>query len=266
MSDNLKQPYYLKILLAALAEKQTNNRRYSRRAFARFLDIDPGSLSRLLAQKEGLSPQRAATLAEKLSLTKEESKLFISSSLEAQNRQKLSAVGITSEAKDLVRQVPNAIFERLKQRDVIAVLEMTTRTDFVNDDRWIAKQLGLNPIEVKQIIADLKQTGLLANVDGNLVKTNRHIATADRAVTSRALKEQQRQFLNGAIDSLMSQDLSERSHTGMTMSIDPQKIPIAKKMIEEFAQELCQVLESGERTAVYQLNISLFSLQKPRNS
>jgi hypothetical protein len=48
----------------------------------------------------------------------------------------------------------------------------------------------------------------------------------------------------------------------MTMAVDPGKIPEAKKRILKFARELCEFMEAGKRSRVYELSVSLFPISK----
>ena len=70
------------------------------------------------------------------------------------------------------------------------------------------------------------------------------------------------QFLEKAVVSLEEDPIEERSITSMTMAIDPEKLPAAKKMIREFNQTLCQFLENGKRKRVYNLGVALYPIQK----
>jgi acyl-CoA thioesterase len=47
----------------------------------------------------------------------------------------------------------------------------------------------------------------------------------------------------------------------MTMAIDPEQLPIAKEMIQEFMEKLSEVLQV-KKTNVYELQINLFPLQR----
>ena len=51
----------------------------------------------------------------------------------------------------------------------------------------------------------------------------------------------------------------------MTMAIDPLKLPEAKKLISAFNRKMSRFLEGGDKKEVYELQISLFSLQKKRS-
>ena len=44
----------------------------------------------------------------------------------------------------------------------------------------------------------------------------------------------------------------------MTMAIYPKKLPMAKTMIRDFREQLCQYLETDNKTEVYELAIQLF--------
>ena len=63
-----------------------------------------------------------------------------------------------------------------------------------------------------------------------------------------------------AITAVDDQPLEERNITGITMSIDPKKLPEAKSRVNNFMEELMEFLEDGDRSEVYQLSTQLFKL------
>ena len=67
---------YLEILKARFEKRKSTNSRYSLRAFARDLGLNPGVLSAILNQKRGIPFQRVRDLSEKLHLSDQESKEF----------------------------------------------------------------------------------------------------------------------------------------------------------------------------------------------
>lgn len=71
------EPYFVKVLRDELARRKTRNSRYSLRAFARFLEIDPASLSRVLSGKQDLSVQSGIIILTKLALPAEKAAPFI---------------------------------------------------------------------------------------------------------------------------------------------------------------------------------------------
>jgi uncharacterized protein (TIGR02147 family) len=103
---------------------------------------------------------------------------------------------------------------------------------------------------------------LLEEKRGTLRKTDAVLTTADKSISTPALKRRQKQVLEKAIEALERDPVELRDTTALCMAIDPKKIPEAKKRIQEFKKSLCAFLESDKREKVYELSISLFSTQK----
>ena len=146
-----------------------------------------------------------------------------------------------------------------------AILVMVETKGFRNDPRWIASHLGISALEVKLAIDRLFELELLQLVEGKLRFTDRDITTAHKEQTTPALKRRQRQILEKSIESLENDAIETRSMTGMTMAIDPLKLPEAKKLISAFNRKMSRFLEGGDKKEVYELQISLFSLQTKRS-
>ena len=121
--------------------------------------------------------------------------------------------------------------------------------------------MGITAIEVDEALMRLKRLGLIVKSNKGWERTQSHLASKNRAKTSDALKEFQQKICLASFRSVDSQDLKKRCHMGMAMAINPEKVAIAKKMIDDFMFQLCEVLEDGERKEVYQLQVGLFSLE-----
>ena len=65
MNDEV-QPYHVRFLRDELARRKRKNRRYSMRAFANFLKMDPAALSRIMAGKQEISVGACVTALERL--------------------------------------------------------------------------------------------------------------------------------------------------------------------------------------------------------
>ena len=257
-------PQYLLSLRRELESRCERNPRYSLRSFARSLDVTPATLSRILAGKRVPSYKLAQKLLNGLDLAPTEQSAFIDS------------LTTTQKARDLTRVAP--VFRKataaLKPTDLsinvfriiadyyhYAILELTFTEDFNPDVNAIAARLGIGVTETKLAIERLISVGLLEQVDGTYRKTEEHITTADKQLTTPALRRRQKQVLEKAMHSLENDPLEKRNMTAMTMAIDPAQLPIAKKMIEEFTNRLCAFLESGKRKKVYELSVGLFPLE-----
>lgn len=86
--------------------------------------------------------------------------------------------------------------------------------------------------------------------------------TASYEAPNAALRKLAKQYLEKSIEALENQTIEERDITNITMSIDPTRLPEAKKMIRDFRRKLCAFLEQGERTEVYMFSPALINITK----
>lgn len=260
---NLQTPYYKLYLRQELARRCQSNQNYSMRSFAKALSIDPAVLSRTLSDKRALSFKVAKRIIQNLSLSSKESSIFLESVAEDHKQRGLSRTNF--EEPDNIpapeyNKIGTELFRIINDWYHYAIHQLTLVEDFDSDPRWIAKRLGLTVLETKLAIQRLLSANLLSEKNGTLVPTALCFESIEKDATSPALLRHQKQILTKAIQSLDDEQHAKRSVTGMTMAIDANKLPIARKLIIDFAKSLCDVLGSGKLTNVYQLSVSLFPL------
>ncbi len=141
-----------------------------------------------------------------------------------------------------------------------AILSLAETTDFKSEENWIAQRLRLNKTKVNSALNRLLRLGLLEkHSNGELVPTGLSYATPDE-VRDMSVRRAHFQNLELARNSLERDDISVRDFGAMTMAIDPDLLPEAKRRIREFRQELSQFLESGQKQSVYKICMQLFPL------
>lgn len=252
---------YQRILRDELARRCDANPRYSLRAFARALGMSPSTLSRLLTGGRRPSYDLAKKILDKINLTPEVRRQFIVS-LGAG-----SAFGLDESTQSVkVRELSHEVFRVVADWYHYAILELTFTAGFKPDPRWIATELGISVTEAKLAADRLFELGLLEKRGARWIKGDAYLSTADKHLTSDALKRRQKQVLNKAIQSVDEHDIDVRSMTTMTMAIDPALLPEAKRRILAFNRELCAFLESGKRKEVYELAVGLFPVQQKGSS
>lgn len=256
---------YQHYLNSELARRCEGNSSYSLRSFAKALEIDAGTLSKLLNGKQALSFKMAEKIIKKLGLAPDQQEQFYKSLAKLQGARKLKKAQPhmdLNERKYKGEDLSIEYYRVIADWYHVALMEMTFLKGFKADPRYIASTLGIGMTEAKLAIDRLLSLGLLEKKNGKLVKTKAKLSTADRHITTPALRKNQRQFLEKGIHSLENDPIEVRSHTNMTMAIDSSKIEIAKKMIREFQMHLCDFLETGKRDQVYNLSVALYPLQK----
>tara|TARA_B110001454_G_scaffold28073_1_gene27441 strand:+ start:33019 stop:33852 length:834 start_codon:yes stop_codon:yes gene_type:complete len=260
----------VEFLRGCLTEKIQKNSRYSSRAFARDIGVSPAFVSMLLAGKKKLSLDRAKKIVIALDMSERQSSQF------------LRAVALSSLPSDShsSEDLENLLFNRRERKDIyamevdqfkffsnwynVAILDLTTCSNFQSDINWIANRLQISPIVVQDATDRLLRLGLLKKEKGILKKTNKHIAIPTSAPAS-TIRNFHQQMIEKAKDHLNSQEASDfirRDISSITFSIDARKVEEAKKLINDFKNQMADFLTEGQCNDVYQMNIQFFPLTK----
>lgn len=261
------KPYYLKCLRECYDQKKTKNRRYSVRAFASHLGIDPGLMAAILGGKRIPSAENVRKIIVALSLSPQNQDLFIASIIEERRKRSSSRVREKFEEVKSERILPREIaphqFSPISEWYYYAILELTQVKHFKSDPEWIASTLGIDILQIREAIRQLMEYGYLSiSKNGTWNKQDPVLITGQRTVTTEDLRKRQKQILEKSIIALERVPISERNHASATVAIDSRRIPEAKRMIDEFIDYLCKYLEASERDQVYELSVGLFPLQK----
>jgi len=257
--------FYKQFLQEELAKRCEKNPSYSLRAFAKVCNLSPGELSQILSGKRIPTYKVAQKILGGLDLSPQEESQFLGSlALKHQSRglKRLNKVFKEMKSAPVPKAINIDLFRVIGDWYHYAVLMLTYVEGFKPSPKWIAAQLLISEIEAKLAVERLIKVGLIEERDGTYVSTEEHITTADKHLTTPALKKHTKQSLEKAVYSLENDPIEDRSHTYMTMAIDPLKINEAKKLIEEFTNKMSAYLESGRRTRVYEFGVYLYPLQK----
>jgi uncharacterized protein (TIGR02147 family) len=261
------EAYYKSILEEELAKRAEKNPRYSLRAMARALRLEAGALSQILTGKRIPSYKMAQKILAALDLTPDQQNLFLGSlakSHQSRGLERMNPLFKKTKHAAVPKDLSIDLFRIVGDWYHYAVMMLTYVEGFDANPKWIASQIGISPLEARLAVKRLLDLGLLKEERGTLTCFSGHFTTADKQLTSAALKRHQKQVLDKSIFSLENDPIEERSHTSMTMAIDPKRISEAKKLIEDFTNKMSELLESGKRLQVYEFNIGLFPIQKTR--
>ncbi len=235
-----------------LKRRQINSS-FSIRAFARFLDLEPATVSQLLSGKRKPS-------------VKFTHKLFLRLEVTPSERDEILASVVRRGDAEMPLKSYHTIaldsFKLLADWYHYGILELTSVMDFRYDIPWIANQLDISVTEARQAIDRLLRLDLVRVEKETLVKTNNLVTNDDNGLMSTALKTLQRHVLQKALEAIDVVPQDEKDITSMTMAIDESKLPEAKKKIKNFRRQLCQFLEDGNQTRIYNLGIQIYPISK----
>ena len=231
------------------------NDRYSIRAFAKSLDLAPSTLSELLNGKRKLSKSLRDRIGKALDMDAEQLRAF-----KTKVHGNCNLLSQTSEPSYETLALDS--FYMVSQWYHYGILQLVKTKGFKNCPNWIAQRLAVTELEVKQAIARLKRIGILEEEDGHLVDvTNGETTHLRENFTNGQLRDFQVRALQIAIDKLQSVPIEYRDNTSMTLAINKEAIPFAKKEIAKFRRKLTKQLEEfGEPDEVYQLAFAMSPL------
>ncbi len=234
------------------------NPAYSLRAFARFFDVEPSALSKVLAGKRKVTSKSFAQFAQKLALEPQKKQAFVT-----QKGQRKGASAFDAEASRIKLDAFSVIAEWYH----MAILELVGVKGFQSGPRWIARALGISQAEANDAVERLIRLDLLkAGPKGRLLVTSTESTTIGSAETAVALRKMQQQVLALAGRAMDDVPAPERDQSTMTMAVSLSRLAEAKQRIRAFRRELCQFLEGkSPREEVFQLTISLFPVSRVRS-
>ncbi len=256
------------------------NPRYSLRAFAKLLQTNNGTLSSILSGRRPLTAKTAVQFCERLNISPRKRNQILDALINKHNE----AAGAThthSQAAPSLRRraeieralldrtnLENELFSAMAEWQHMAILQLV-RTDayrkgpaFKRGLKWLAARLGETETTIKIAIDRLVQLGLLEKRNERYWRTKEKLTTANKSVSTPALRSLQKALRLKSIESLENDPVETRTMTSMTMAVALSKLPEARELIEEFQERMSALLESEKKEQVYQLTVSLFPLEK----
>ena len=245
------QNHFRKILLENFKVIREKNPAFSLRSYARKLGVSPASLSEIMSGKRNITEKTATKVFERLNISPAE-KLMLRKISEGKK-----SVG-TKDPQFLLLEMDH--YHLISEWFYFAILSLAETETFQDTPEWIAERLNIRISETRTALERLERIGLLKrNESGRLAATGASFKTSTD-VASGAIRRSHFENLELAKGSLEKDDVSVRDFSSMTMAIDRDLLPEAKKMITEFRRKLTKFLESQCKQEVYKINIQLFPL------
>lgn len=240
------------------------NTRYSLRSFSRHLGISASRLSQILRGKQGLSEQRASSLADRLGYNKEQNEIFTLLARRQFNRDRrlrtLAESRLERYREHLKKRVDIETFKLVCDWYHLAILELISLPAFKNNPKWIANRLGIK-IELAETAIDrLIKSGLLV-VEHGKWKASCDFSTTQN-VPSEALREFHHQIMDRAQHTLENSKFEERDYSEVMFAVDRKHLDFAKKRLREFRRTFMKELEEmqGSKDSLYVLSMQFFRL------
>lgn len=240
----------VEVLKSEFLKRKARNARYSMRSFSRTIGMSQSLLSNVLTGRRRLTAKQAIKIANSIPL-----------SVRAKETLLGTTVGRGTPSSRFIE--PSVEFD-LNWLDV-SIMDFLAARGFRSEIPWIAKRLKVPAALVEESIARLERRKLVCFAGEKLVKTSQKIhfcPTRSQPFVRQYHRDMTRKALS-AMDRTdpVSHDLQD--FRGATLTLNPEKIPEAKKRLKEFVEEMGDLLSEGECSELYQLNLQLFPLSTP---
>ncbi len=250
---------YIQILRQELEKRVQRNASYSAKAFANDAGLSPSYLSQVLSGKRSLKLSTAYQLTQRLNWSTRRSKIFLD--LLQSNKSNAPTKDTETLTHSPYKALKKSTFERIPGLLAFSIMELTLVEDFQPTTPWIAERLGCSRIETERTIVHLVELGLLVWSDETL-KCKYDFFECPENEESLAGKNFHGQVLEKAIKEQKRQNRDHIEYRTVTVSTSVKKISEAKKMIQDFEEQLISFLSTGKKDSVYQWGTQLFRLDK----
>lgn len=242
-------------LKSILEKRQQRNPKYSLRAYARDLGISPGACSDFIRGHRVPGFKLSQRIAVALELSEKEAGELLSLTQQHRNTKSFLHAG---------HELQDEEFSLIANREHFAILNLMKTSNYKFSIASASERLGFSESTIKNALDRLILLNLVVKKNGNFYPTHRTLTTT-HDIPSEAIKEYHKQNILHALDSLFTDPPSVRDITNITTATNPANIEKAKVLIRSFRRKLAKLLESGEATEVYQLNIQLTPVTRIKN-
>lgn len=244
-------------LLVEFEVRRAKNPRYSLRAFATSLGLSAGRLSEFLSGKRQLNRANSIKVASALALTPTETKIWLKNCGFSASRE--APIRLSQKPVQNYVQLEDDQFHIIADWEHFAILTYLETDLEDKSEGAIASRLGINELTARLALNRLMRLGMVSKEGTQFQKETPPLSTTSD-IASSALRKSHRQTLEQAMESLEKVPVELRDITSITIPTNMKKLALAKKLIKDFRRRLAAVLEDGEKTEVYNLNIQLVPL------
>jgi uncharacterized protein (TIGR02147 family) len=257
---------YRTILTNEYEARASMNKSYSMRAYARDLDLSASQLNDILKGRKGLSTTKSVLVAKNLGLENDEILVFkalVEKIHGRSERIKKLAISFLEEStyKNNFKTLSQDSYNILSDWYHFAILSCMELSTYDGTIDFLVQKLDLEFETVESAIKRMLREEMIDLNKGKFVVSD-EMYTTTHNIESKALKNSHKQTLKQAIDCIDTIPVELRDITSMTMAIDRNKLPEAKKLITDFRRKMSCFLESGIKEDVYNINIQLVPVSK----
>lgn len=249
-------------LAARLTQMRKRNPRFSVRALARKLNLQPSATNEILKGKRRVSRKLAERITDQLQLSPTE-RHEILRDFEKKGPVRNRLKSVETEVSESVF-LSSAEFKKMAKWTHLATLSLLETKDSVLDPLWISKKLNINKVEADATLETLTDLGLIRKRGNGPLFTlqSSDVSTTDDLLTE-VIQANHLQDMELAAEKLKNVPVLLRDFSSYTFPANPAKMKRAKEIIRQAQEDLESLMHDETSTEVYRYCSYLFPLTTP---
>ncbi|MBX3019469.1 MAG: TIGR02147 family protein [Bdellovibrionaceae bacterium] len=244
-----------------LGQRVQRNSRYSLRAFAKALSLNPAELSQVLKGQRKLSLNSAFKVTQAMGFTPSETKHFLLLLQKEKGRSLGLPLEFLSGPEPEAPGLSTADFERVCDWYHFAILNLLEAKNFEWSAAHISQRLGITLTEAKLAMRNLEKLGFVTFQGRGAQSAKAHWQVGAQ-IPSAGIRKYHRQILEKAAESLETVPVDQREFQGVGLVVRATDLKRLKIEIDQFTDMVRNKFHRPKEENVYQLEVALFPLTK----
>jgi uncharacterized protein (TIGR02147 family) len=251
------------------AERKARNPRFSLRAMAKRLELNSGTLIRIINGKRKIGKKLIPRFTDYLGLKHKEARYFSNLVLFCQAKSQAQRAAAYRELITLrngrARLMGADLHAFYDEWYYSAVRELLRFHRFSGDFHALAKLFrpAITVPEARRAVELLAGLGLIRKAGSGYMVQDSEITTGERW-ESAAIERFQQQTIAMALEALERFAKQDRDISTMTMCFSPEGLAKVRELLKQTREELARIEENDRgQNRVYQINLQAFPLSEP---
>ncbi len=233
-------------LTESFSARKSHNAAFSLRAFSKKIGVSSGALSEILHNKRRVTKETAKKILLALNYSLVQAENFL---------EEKKALGRKSE-----RTFQDLSFDQyqvLASWHYLALLNLLELPEEKHSASHLAKRLNLTPKKIEELLERLLRLEMIEKINSRYLRTFVRYQTSEDIAHS-AIKKYHYDTLELSENALRKIPVELRDFSSILLKINPKNIEKLKKMIREFQDEVCDLIENDDPQEIYHMNVHLY--------
>lgn len=250
MPKNVNKPFFLKKLHEEFKIKKEKNKRYSLRQYARFLNINSGTLSAILQGKRTIPSGLIETVVKRLALSEYENKQFVRS------------ISLAQKYKENFFEItPDCHARFYEELEYFIILSLFKRASFKAKPHVISQETGIGQDRLEKYLDELLSAGLLQISDDGNIQRSTAIHVMQEGYPP-PLRRNQKNNLKMTVENFEKLSFEEYEYSHVTLYLDQKGFESLRKDVRFVRDQINNKEQCDNGGRLYRVALQIFPITK----